>query len=280
MIRHTLGFLLLAVSAQSFASCNVDQISIQRQTGFGLDIFSSNFSEGETINIPLKIEGKQACYKQSSGIRVQTEKIKENEFVEYEITPISADFVNVPNAQIFQYVFIDYEDSIKASKIHIASFLCSGESPIGGDAFSDSLVKLSENVKTPEASTSIFIATGTAAEEIAVSQARKARSKVFDRFLHLFEYRTGLTTIETDHSNIYVPNVLAGLSLEASSSVERRLYSAFFTRTNSSVNGCSAKFRKNMHDLLLENVAKNNPFPGIEIWKKRFSSKYKLKWTL
>lgn len=280
MIRHALGILILAVSAQSFATCNVDQVRIERRSGFSLDIFSSNFSEGETINIPLRIDGKQACYKQSSNVKVQTERIKENEYIEYEITPLSADFVNVPNAQIFQYVFFDYEDSIKASKIHIASFLCSGESPIGGDAFSDSLVKLSENVKTPEASTSIFIATGTAAEEIAVSQARKARAKVFDRFLNLFEYRTGLTTIETDNSNIYVPNVLAGLSIEASGSIERKLYSAFFTRTNSSVNGCSTKFRKIMHDLMIENVAKNNPFQGIEIWKKRFSSKYKLKWTL
>lgn len=280
MIRQTVGFLLLALSAETFASCNVDQVSIERRSGFSLDIFSSDFTERETINIPLRIDGKPACYKQTSNIRIQTERIKENEFVEYEITPLSADFENVPDAQIFQYVFIDFEDSIKASKIHIASFLCSGESPIGGDAFSDSLVKLSENSKSPEASTSIFIATGTAAEEIAVSQARKARSKVFDRFLRLFEYRTGMTSIDTDNSNIYVPNVVAGLSIEASSSLHRKLYSAFFTRTNSSVNGCSAKFRKNMHDLLIENVAKNNPFSGIEIWKKRFSSKYKLKWTL
>lgn len=279
MIRHALGIFIFALSANSFATCNVDQVRIERSSGFSLDIFSSNFNEGETINIPLRIDGKQACYKQTSNIKIQTEKIKENEYVEYEITPLSADFVNVPDAQVFQYVFIDYEDSINASKIHIASFLCSGESPIGGDAFSDSLVKLSENA-SPEASTSIFIATGTAAEEIAVSQARKARSKVFDRFLHLFEYRTGMTSIDTDNSNIYVPNVVAGLSIEASSSLQRKLYSAFFTRTNSSVNGCSSKFRKNMHDLLIENVAKNNPFSGIEIWKKRFSSKYKLKWTL
>lgn len=280
MIRYALGFVFLAMTTLALAECDVEQRGIGRQKSSGQDLFSPSFSNGFSVNIPLKIDGKQACYRQSSSIKVKTEKIMDNEFVEYEITPINAEFENVPKPQILQYLFIEFEDSIIPSKVHIASFLCSGENPIGGDAFSDSLSKLSEDVKTPETSTSIFIASGIAAEDVSVSLERKARAKVYDRFLQLFEYRSGVTNIETDHSNIYVPNVLAGLPHLSTSSVDRKLYSAFFTRTNSSLNGCSEKFRKNMQHLLIENVAKTNPFNGIEISKKRFSSKYKLKWVL
>lgn len=229
-----------------------------------------------SVNIPLEIDGKPACYRQQNGILISAERVKKNEFVEYEISPLVAEFENVPLAMTYQYISVEIDPESKASKVHMMSFLCSGETPIGGDAFSDSLQNLAENVQSPEASTEVFISTGQPAENISVSQAKKAKAKVFDRFLEIYESRGEENdSIDADQSNIYIPNVLIGNSV---TSIERKIYSAFFSRTSSSINGCSKKFLNKMQDLLIENVAKTQPFKDVELRRKRFSSKYKMKW--
>lgn len=275
--------VLALITTSVWSKCEVDQIRYSRSTSWGLNLGeeSSEFGQKVTVNIPLVIDGEPACYHQKNGINVRAEEIDEGKRIDYEITPLEASFENVPSPAVFQYLMVEYDQEMRASRVQIMSFLCSGERPIGADAFSDSLVALSE--KTDEASTgvNIFIATGQAAENISVSQAKKARVKVYDKFLEIFESRSEeLATIEEDQSNIYIPNILAGISIEELTSVDRKLYSNFFTRTNSSINGCSKNFREKMQDLLLENVAKNHPFKGIVLKKKRFSSKYRMRWTL
>lgn len=282
MVHFLAGLLISCIlMGNAWSKCDDSKIVMQRSTSFGISWgdgeSSSLFGSSLTVNIPLVINGKQACYHQSSAINIKTEKVKESEYVEYEVTPMEADFENVPNPATYQFINIDYDADNKASHVQIVSFLCSGQTPIGGDAFGDSLINLSEQTEQ-SASIDVFIATGQAADNFSISQAKKARAKVFDRFLEIYESRTDGDILFDDHdTNIYIPSVLTGLSIN---SPERKLYSSFFSRTNSSINGCSKKFVTKMQDLLLHNVVKENPFVGIELKKKFLSSKLKLKWTL
>lgn len=275
--------VLSLLTTSVWSKCDVDQIRYSRSTSYGLNLGegSSEFGQNVTVNIPLVIDGKPACYHQKNGIKVTTEEIEEGKEIDYEITPLQASFENVPAPAIYQYLNVEYDQGQRASRLQIMSFLCSGERPIGADAFSDSLIALSEKPKEVSSGVNIFIATGGAAENISVSQANKARVKVYDKFLEIFETRSEeLATIEEDQTNIYIPNVLAGVSIEEITSIDRKLYTSFFTRTNSSINGCSKNFRVKMQDFLLENVSRHQPFKGIELKRKRFSSKYRMRWTL
>lgn len=285
MLHFFVGIAIaLFVAGPAWSKCDTNNMSYERRTSIELTCAPGSHSSLKsvvTINIPLVIDGKPACYHQDNGILITTEHVKENEFVEYEITPLSAVFENVPSPMTYQYLNVEVDPETKMSKVYMMSFLCSGETPIGGDAFSDTLQNLADNVESQQASTEIFIATGQAAENISVSQAKKAKAKVYDRFLELYEGRgNSIDPLDTDQSNIYIPNILAGYSVNRISTVERKLYSAFFFRTSSSINGCSKKFLTLMQNLLLENVAKNQPYKGIDLKKKEFSSKYKMKWTL
>lgn len=283
MVHFIIGLIVSCILVgNAWSKCDDSRIVLQRSTSFGLSWgegkSGSAFGSNLTVNIPLVINGKQACYHQSSALNVTTEKVKEAESVEYEITPMEADFENVPNPAVYQYMNIDYDADKKASTVQIISFLCSGETPIGGDAFGDSLNNISEKTEEQSASIDVFIATGQAADNLSISQSKKAKAKVFDRFLEIYETRTdGDITYEEKDSNIYIPSVLTGLSI---SSPERKLYSSFFSRTNSSINGCSKKFASKMQDLMLHNIVKENPFKDIELKKKLFSSKLKMKWSL
>jgi hypothetical protein len=238
---------------------------------------NSIFESEDLVNVPLEIDGKSACYKQSKGLKISAEKMTKSESLEYEISPLKVEFKNVPSPEVYQYIFLENE-SADSTKISLMSFVCSGETPIGGDALSASLSRFVEDKGEDENNINIFISTGRAAENIGVSQEKKAKAKVYDRFLELYESRTAEEFDERNSSNIYIPNILSGISSETSSEINRKLYSAFFSKTGSSINGCSKQFLKNMNDLLIEKVVKAQPFKNIEIKRKRFTSKIKLKW--
>lgn len=278
-----LFILTLFLTSLVHAGCDETQLIFRRSTTIGIDTSNgtSVFGREETVNIPLIIDGKQACYHQKNGIQVFTKEIKEAVFVDYEINPISVNFENVPDADVVQYLDIEYDPENRASKLFIMSFLCSGETPIGGDAFSDSLKRLAEQSPEEKQETQVFIATGQAAENINLSEKNKKRAKIFDHFLSLYEDNLeGDEILETEVSNVFIPNVLGGISIEGVTNVERKLYSSFFSRINSSINGCSKVFRERMNSYLMENVLKYRRFPGVLIGKKRFSPRYKLRWYL
>lgn len=283
MVHFIAGLILSCLLiGNAWSKCDDSQIIMQRSTSFGISwgdgSGSSTFGSSLTVNIPLRIDGKQACYHQSSAIQILTEKVKDSEYVEYEITPLEAEFENVPSPTVRQYINIDYESENQASHVQMMSFLCSGETPIGADAFGDSLLKLSTNTKEQSANIDMFIATGLAADNLQISQAKKAKVKVYDRFLELYETKIeGDISFEEENSNIFIPSVLIGTSISAP---DRKLYSSFFSRTNSSINGCSKKFTEKMQEHLIENVIKNNTFKNIDLRKKRFSSKLKMRWSL
>lgn len=217
----------------------------------------------------MKPNGQQACYHQSSALTVKATGL-DLTGAEFEISPLLAEFENVPEPQTFQYLNIEYGEDGAATKVNVVSFLCSGEKPIGADAFSSSLKKLIE-INEDENSEPLSIANGQAADNLSVNQEKKLKAKVYFHFVKLFETRNPGVSIENmSNSNIFVPNMMA----------QHQLYSTFFSRTNSSLNGCSNAFREKMDDLLIENIIENQPFNDIEIRKKIFSSKFRMKWKI
>lgn len=270
--------------SQSWAGCDDDRLIVKRETSYGLTIGSDSKSEFGTnisMNIPLEIEGKKACYHQTSAIGVKTTSIKENELVEYEINPMEASFENVPNAKIRQFLLVDFNKVKNASEIYIMSFLCTGETPIGGDVFSDELAKIAMKGSSSSLELQTVFATGRAAELIREKTPKRNTKKIYSKFMDIFSSRIENKVIPyTSRANVSIPDFLATASLESLSSVERKIYVEYSSRTGSHLNGCSNTFLEVMRDHLIENVAQQNPFSGIEVKKKRFSSKFKLKWTL
>lgn len=270
--------------AQSWAGCDDDRLIIKRETSFGLTIGGDNESEfgtSITMNIPLSIDGKKACYHQTSAIGVKTKTVKENDFVDYEITPIEASFENIPNAKIRQFLLVDYNKVKNASEIYIMSYLCSGETPIGGDVFSDGLAKIAMKGSATSLEVQTVFATGRAAELIKERAPKRNTKKIYQKFMDIYSLRTENKGIPyTSRANVSIPDFLATTSLDSISSIERKLYAEYSSRTGSELNGCSNAFLQTMQDHLIENIAVQNPFPGIEIKKKRFSTKYKLRWNL
>lgn len=247
----------------------------------GTDAWSKCDGESNlSVIIPLKIENKESCYQQKSPLAISTGKVREGIQVDFEISPMAVSFENVPGPAMYHYLNIEYSSDQKPSRLQILSYFCSGEIPLGGDALGGGLLKLAEE-KEVTSDIRVFIATGQAAENISISQEKKARAKIFDKFLEIYESRSSeAISIDEDISNVFIPNILTGSSLFGLNEVERKLYSIFFARTNSSINGCSLKFRSVMQDHLLENVVKYRPFPGIEVSKKIFSPQYRMRWTL
>lgn len=262
-------FLLIS---SAWSKCEKDQISFLRT--------SSLFEKEVTINIPLSVDGKPSCYKQLSALGIKPVKNNDLDHIEYEISPMSAAFENVPSPDTLQYLFIESDQEKKSTRLLMMSFLCSGENPIGADAVSQYIVKMNEEKKGNQEETNIFIYTGRASENISLSQEKKIKAKIYDRFLELYESRSGENVHEQETSNIYIPHVVAGFSHDMRENINRKLYSYFFSHTGSSVNGCSRKFVASMQDFLIDNVSKHQPFNGIEIKKKQFSSHYILKWTM
>ncbi|MFP5386685.1 MAG: hypothetical protein ACLGHN_11435 [Bacteriovoracia bacterium] len=278
----TMAAVLMLGSAtiDAWSKCNEDAIVYGRSTSIGLTLgsgSSTSFESGMTINIPLSINGKAACYKQKGQLSVQTKDIKEAESVEYEITPLTVEFSNVPEGKLYQYLHVNHDVEGRASKVSMISFVCSGETPIGGDAFSDSLKKIAGGNASFGIRT--YFATGQAAEELA-RREKKAKLPAYETFMDLFVSRVSEIDEVIYHSTISIPAVISGQTMNSVTSVERQLYSNYFSRTGAEINGCSIQFRETMKDFLIENVVRTNPFAGINLKKKMFSKNYRMKWIL
>lgn len=253
------------ISSSAWSKC-LEQSALMNR----VNAFTINLGSSDTINIPLNIDGQQACYHQESALGFKAESLSDATSVDFEITPLVAKFENVPAPQSFQYIDIDYKDD-KASKVRIMNFLCSGEIPIGSDALAAVLNEEKDDT------VSITISTGQVADNLQVTEERKAKAKVYFQFLKTFEVRNGVSVDDMKNSNIYIPTIIAENAVTAS---EYKLYTNFFNRTNSTLNGCSEAFKTKMQDFLIENVIKNQPFRSIDIRKKLFMNRYKMKWTL
>lgn len=277
MKKFNLLLLSSFFATAALADCNPTHLGVVRERGFSLSFgggSSSSFETKSTTNIPLVIDGKRACYHQTNKLEIRTERKKDKEYVEFEITPMEADFENVPDPSVVHYLNVDQ------NRVQMMSFLCSGETPIGAEGFSDSLLKLSVSGPSASVKVSSTFATGIAARNLYENERDMANDRVYDSFLELYRDRAKESMSEEETLDIFIPSVITRTTIESRSSLKRSLYSSFFSRTGFTVNGCSKAFREVMDEFRLEKIAKNKSMNGIELKKKAFSSKYRMRWTL
>lgn len=268
MLHFILGFIVSALLiGNAMAACEAEEFNFVKRSLF--------FNDENTVSVPLQLNEKPSCYYPKQKLSIVADSLNESE-IDFTINPMVAEFENIPDPVTHHLVFIESNEN-NEKKISLTSYHCSGEIPLGADAISDTLQNIADRSTEEDEDGNIFISTGQGAQNITVSKEQKARAKVFDRFSELYEERTGEDVTEDQTSNIYVPNVMLALSQDP---VSRKVYSSFFARSSSSINGCSKKFLNAMGDLLIDNVAKTKPFTGIDIRKKMFTGVYQLNWKI
>lgn len=110
---------------------------------------------------------------------------------ELTIKPVKAEFVNVPNPHVKQYLFIEMNPSIPGhSMVHHMSIICSGDIPLSVEAFSDSTEQLKAKSQTTVNATMVF-ASGEAAKNLFAGRNHStANQTTFDFFQSLYKQIT------------------------------------------------------------------------------------------
>lgn len=274
----------LAFSLSAFARCDQSALVIRRGTSIGFSTGSrgnSNFNQNLTVNIPMQFNGRSACYHQQSSLGVTTKRVRRGHSVEYEITPMRASFENVPDAHHQQYLFMEYGSDGKASKVYMMSFLCSGETPLGSETFSDFLSLIPDGSRSSVQVSTVF-ATGAAARNLQQDRPDDRARPVYEKFHSLYRNLQGeesSSDCAACRDRVFIPSVIATTSINSYSDIDRNLYASFYSRTQSSLNGCAADFRERMQAYRIENLLRTNPLPGIQI-RGSGSNNYRMRWSL
>lgn len=231
--------------------------------------------ESVEIELPIYFYDHKSSYKLKNKLGIAG-RFSDSVFGSVEISTLSVEFQNVPDPSVRQYLNVIYDENSQPSHVQIASFICSGELPLGADALSIKLHKLKDKNLENE-SEEVFISSGLAGEDIQINQTKKNKSKIFDTFLSLVESKgleMGINHFEPD---IFVPNLLMTIV----DSDERKMLTSFFNMTSSSVNGCTTEFGILMSSYKLDNLDKKKLFKEIEVSKKiPTSSQYIIKWEI
>lgn len=231
-------------------------------------------SEG-SILIPLSTK-EHGCLKKLNNLSLKLEKIDTESKAYFDVEFLNVEFTNIPHESVIEYLSIHTDPQTQDTKLNVISFLCSGEIPLDGDAYSENLQNMVGN-NHPSSNHNVFISTGQAAENISASQRNKAKTKIYDNFVSLYEANHN-ERIDINNDDIYIPNILAGLSRRRPSETEQKNYSDYFARTGSSINGCSKKFKNKMSGYLIKNILNKHPFLGVKVKKKNISHHLELIW--
>lgn len=277
-------FIALGLSAfllgETWAKCQDTKVfsgSIDYGANSVFSLASSKASIYLTVGLPLVNNGAPSCYHQRAPLMIETADLGSTQ-AEFELSPFDIEPENIPAVATYQYVHVEQSDADNNPKIFVINFLCSGRHPIAADAISDTLQNIVDK-KPSQDDQEFYIATGQIlGDDYTLNPTMKAKSKIYDVFFELYETRLeNQRKLET--SSVYIPNVISGLSTAQFTPMEKKLYSSFFSRTGSSLNGCHPDFIEKMQDRQIDNVVKSQPFRKIDIRKKFLSSKYKIRWS-
>ncbi len=270
--------LFISLSVQ--ASCQNDQIGYVRESGFSLSIggkgSQSSYNEKKTVNMPVFIQGRPACYKQKGEMALEFKSNKKNESVKLEISPLQVEFENVPDARVLQYLDVEGR-SASELKIHLLTFICSGEIPLGQESYSDTLNGIRFTRNSVNVSTQSVFATGAAARNL---QRVPKRNPTIEHFSRLYSLRNPerLPLME-NRANVFIPTLIASNSIASTSPVERRIYSDFVSRGLGNLNGCSEDFRITMESSLISHMLDVGVSGNVSL-KRKGKSKIELTLTL
>jgi hypothetical protein len=285
---------LLLLPTLSWAWCSKGGIIVQHSTEFGVSFgsggSSSNSSDQQSINVPLSIDGKEACFRKKTSFTLRAEDTVKREKVKSEgrviITPMTVDFRNVPSPHFKQYIYAERNPDISKAKFHVMGFICSGSMPLSIEAHSDLYAKLVEkSAKSSNGVTEISftIATGAAAEALERNRPKPKKGAVssketFDTFLNIYRQKANhsLEDVPVKHANI--PNLLMESSVSSLGDLERKIATKFTTMGPKVINGCSKIFSEVMSDYQVENIKNNPSLKSFNIGKKGFSKNIVIDW--
>lgn len=269
--------LIFIPFAKAHAKCNTKAIGYYNQSGFGISFGGGGSSAGyydkNTVNVPLTINGEQACFKKTSHFSMKSEQKKdrpeENSII---ITPMKAEFENIPSPHIKQYIFVEKNPSKLLSKFHVMNFVCAGEIPVSVEATSDSVSKIQRDSNTTSVEVTRVFATGAAAENLR--RHNPAPHETFNFFTSLYKERTSKELNNdlpccTDYN---APSIISDTSIKALTGVERAIASSFTTMADNVPNGCSNAFADSMKNYQLENWETNESLKDIKVKKKHWLS--------
>ena len=286
MKTSILALSFLSLISTAHAKCNSNVIGIYKESGFGISFgggsSSASYQDKDTVNVPITINGQQACFKKVNAFSMKSEKKKdrpeENSIV---ITPMKTEIENIPSPHQKQYIFVE-KDNVKAlTKFHVMSFICAGETPLSIEATSDSVLKIQTRSDAIDMKTTTVFATGAAAENL--NKARKGQTfsqETFDFFTKLYKDKTQkeLNTPSPCCTEYHAPSILTDTSIKSFSGVERAIASSFTTMGADVPNGCSNDFAETMKNYQLENYQSNESLKDYKVKKKWFSDSLVFEW--
>lgn len=286
-MKTTLALFILTCSfSQAFAKCNTNAIGYRNESGFGISFggrsSSAGFYDKNTVNVPLSINGEQACFKKVNAFKMKSEKKKDKaEKNSIVITPMKTEFEKIPNAHQKQYIFVEKNPSELLTKFHVMSFICAGEVPLSIEATSDTVLKINMQPDSADVRVTHVFATGAAAENLNKgNKGKTANSETFDFFSKLYmEKSQKELSVDQDCCRDYkVPSIISDTSIHAFSGVERAIASSFTTMASNVPNGCSNAFAQSMKNYQLENFETNESLKDYKVKKKWFSDDLVFEW--
>lgn len=272
-----LSFSILLTFAEAQAKCNTQVVGYHKQSGFGISFGGGSSSAGyydkNTVNVPLTINGEQACFKKSTAFSMKSEQKKdkpeENNII---ISPMKTEYENIPSPHQKQYIFVEKNKSRLQTKFHVMTFVCSGEMPVSVEAMSDAVYKIEQQTKQASVEVTHVFATGAAAENL--KRRNPSTSQTFDFFTQLYKEKTSkeLSNDLPCCGDYHAPSIISDTSIKALTGVERAIASSFTTMAENFPNGCSNAFAETMKNYQLENYADNDSLKDIKVKKKSWFS--------
>lgn len=268
-------FLLILLPLKSFAKCDTDSVQYINQSGFSISFgggSSSNVGQKQTINVPMTIDGRPACYRKTSKFEIKNEDKDKKSSMQISVTPIKVEFENVPNSHVKQYLFIEKNpENPFYTKFHTMSFICSGDVPLSVEAASDSYLDVVVKSNQPEVKVTHFFATGAAAENLNAAKKGISNNQVtFDFYSKLYKDKTQRELADAPKCEYNIPSIITETSIEALTDVHRKIAMNYTTLGAKVVNGCTKDFSESMKDYLIENYKQNETLSSFKV-KKKFS---------
>jgi hypothetical protein len=256
-------------------------IAVVHESGFGISFGGSggksNFSDSSIVNVPLSLNGEQACFKKKNSFVIKTEESQESNLGNLVIIPMEAEFENIPNPSIKQYLFADKSSDKVQTKFYMMSFVCSGEIPLSIDASSDSYLEVSVKSAEAKVSVSTFIATGLDADNLKGKIENPKSREAFNFFADKYKIDSSQTT-DMVCCNQKIPSIITSTSIDSLTGIERAIATSFTTMGSKIPNGCSNDFTKKMENFLIENYEKNESLTPFKISKKWFKKDLVFEW--
>lgn len=218
----------------------------------------------------MSIDGKPACYRKLSKLSIETEEKTDKNKMEIVLTPLKAEFENVPDAHVKQYLFIEKHPTIpQLTKFHTMSFVCSGSIPLSVEASSDLYLEVLQKSEQRVSVQQVF-ATGQAAE-ILRRKSSSTNQETFNFFSKIYEGRAQRQLEAAPNCEYNIPSILSESSVQILSNVHREIASSYTTLGVQVANGCTKDFSEQMKEYLVENYKSNESLKEFKV-KKKFNN--------